>query len=305
MKLESAILPPKIRLDKTSELYALRVASLSENHSIRQRTPYIFPPGFRTGIDIDENHYLDWNQYSDTSIKKKHPTQLIKVLHSICKHLPNLNLEESAQKESICAPWTSFSKLDIYISKLDRKLATVEHLKRLGSLNSVQNKSKNSVIYTDGSKQDTNLGAGLCFMYKDIIYQQSWNLETCMEVYDAELFGIHQALKLGLKEITRHQRIKDIWIFSDNQAAIQRIQQTSQESGQQLAIKCQESLQNLVNNDITPHIHWVPGHEDIKGNEIADETAKSGAKQSDSPDSERFTSISYVRHRIKAKALEN
>ncbi len=59
MKLKSAILSPKIRLDKTSELYALRVTSLSENHSIRQQTPYTFSSGLETGIDVDENHYLD------------------------------------------------------------------------------------------------------------------------------------------------------------------------------------------------------------------------------------------------------
>ncbi len=126
-----------------------------------------------------------------------------------------------------------------------------------------------------------------------------------MEVYDAELFGIAQSLKFGLKEVLKHQRISDIWIFSDNQAAIQRIQTTNQGSGQHLAIKCQESLQKLIEKKVTPHIHWVPGHEDIKGNELADEAAKSGARQSNSPDSERFTSISYIRRKIKAKSLEN
>jgi len=121
---------------------------------------------------------------------------------------------------------------------------------------------------------------GLCYVYKDNIHQQSWNLETTMKVYDAELFGISQSLKFGLKETLKHQRISDIWIFSDNQAAIQKIQTTNQESGQHLAIKCQESLQKLIENEITPHIHWVPEHEDIKSNELADEAAKSGAKQS-------------------------
>jgi len=59
MKLKSAILSFKIRLDKTSELYALRVISLSENHSIKQRTSYIFSSELETDIDVDENHYLD------------------------------------------------------------------------------------------------------------------------------------------------------------------------------------------------------------------------------------------------------
>jgi len=48
-----------LRLDKTSELYTLKIATLSENHSIRQRTPYTYPPELETGFDIDENHYLD------------------------------------------------------------------------------------------------------------------------------------------------------------------------------------------------------------------------------------------------------
>ncbi len=306
LELESAILPPKLRLDKTSELYALRIATLSENHPIRQRTPYTYPPELETGFDIDENHYLDWNQHPNSLIKKKHPTQLIKVLYSLCKYLPDrLNLEVSTLKELNNAPWHVFSDIDIQISKADKKLATVEHLNRLENLLSTQTKSRNAILYTDGSKLEENLGAGLCYMYKDITHQQSWNLGTTMEVYDAELFGIAQSLKFGLKEVLKHQRISDIWIFSDNQAAIQRIQTTNQGSGQHLAIKCQESLQKLIEKKVTPHIHWVPGHEDIKGNELADEAAKSGARQSNSPDSERFTSISYIRRKIKAKSLEN
>ncbi len=122
MKLKSAILPPKIRLDKTSELYALRVTSLSENHSIRQWTSYTFSSDLETDIDVDKNHYLDWNQYSQVNIKKKHSTQLIWVLHSICKYLSESNLKLLTQNELISAPWTVFSKLDIQISKLDKKL---------------------------------------------------------------------------------------------------------------------------------------------------------------------------------------
>ena len=174
MELESAILPPKFRLDKTTELYALRIVTLSENHPIRQRTPYTYPPGLGTGYDINENQYLDWNQYSHPLIKKKHPTQLIKVLHTICKYLPNkLNLEVSTQNEIHGAPWSVSPELDIQISKSDKKLAALQHLKRLETLWSLENKFKNAVIYTDGSKLEENLGAGLCYMYKDIIHEQS------------------------------------------------------------------------------------------------------------------------------------
>ena len=56
----------------------------------------------------------------------------------------------------------------------------------------MQNKFKNIIIYTDRSKLDTNLDDELCFMYKDIIYQQSWNLEINIKIYNAELFRIQQ-----------------------------------------------------------------------------------------------------------------
>ena len=78
MKLKLIILSLKIKLDKTSELYALKVINLSENHSIKQRTSYTFSSEFRTDIDIDENQYLNWNQYFNTSVKKNIQHSLLK-----------------------------------------------------------------------------------------------------------------------------------------------------------------------------------------------------------------------------------
>jgi len=46
-----------------------------------------------------------------------------------------------------------------------------------------------------------------------------------MEVFDAELFAIEKAFKLTLNQMSFFT--KDIWIFSDSQAAIQRIQKSS------------------------------------------------------------------------------
>ena len=72
-----------------------------------------------------------------------------------------------------------------------------------------------------------------------------------------------------------------------------------------MALKCQEIMVTLKNKGATPHIHWVPGHEDIQGNEIADKAAKTESKYSNLTYSECFTSFSYVKHKIKAKAMEN
>ena len=45
-----------------------------------------------------------------------------------------------------------------------------------------------------------------------------------MKVFDAELFAIEKAFKLALDQMSFYT--KDIWVFSDSQAAIQRIQKS-------------------------------------------------------------------------------
>jgi hypothetical protein len=51
-----------------------------------------------------------------------------------------------------------------------------------------------------------------------------------MEVFDAELYAMEKAFKIAFSQMSFF--IKDIWIFSDSQAAIQRVQKSSLEAGQ-------------------------------------------------------------------------
>ena len=50
----------------------------------------------------------------------------------------------------------------------------------------------------------------------------SWNLGSYMKVFDAELFAMEKAFELVFNQTSF--LIKDIWIFSDSQTAIQRLQ---------------------------------------------------------------------------------
>ena len=51
-----------------------------------------------------------------------------------------------------------------------------------------------------------------------------------MEVFDAELFALEKAFKLAFNQISFFT--EDIWIFSDSQAAIQRLQKPGLKAGQ-------------------------------------------------------------------------
>ena len=83
--------------------------------------------------------------------------------------------------------------------------------------------------------------------------EKSWNLENSLEVFDAELFAIFQALKWT--QSFDLEKTKEIWIFSDSQAAIQRLQTTKSGPEQHLMIKCHLMLQILKSQSFTTHIH--------------------------------------------------
>jgi hypothetical protein len=71
--------------------------------------------------------------------------------------------------------------------------------------------------------------------------------------------------------------VKNIWIFSDNQAIIQRICKNSNSSGQEISYKIQCEAELLLSQNIQLHICWVPGHVGIYGNEQADKAARIAA----------------------------
>ena len=68
----------------------------------------------------------------------------------------------------------------------------------------------------------------------DNLESLSWNLGSSIEVFNAELFAIEKAFKIAFEKITRFT--KNIWIFSNSQAAIQRLQNCNLKAGQRYVI---------------------------------------------------------------------
>jgi ribonuclease HI len=96
-----------------------------------------------------------------------------------------------------------------------------------------------------------------------------------MEVYDAELLGIAEAAgRLANRALMMPRKPTDLWIFCDNQAAIRRTTSFASTPGQYAAVTINQIAENMSQSNITINICWVPGHEDVMGNEIADRLAK-------------------------------
>jgi hypothetical protein len=105
---------------------------------------------------------------------------------------------------------------------LDKQKEAAQHKELIQKLVEYQNVS-NIIAYSDGSKNEktNNLGAGVfCTTNFNTNNSESlsWNLGSNIEVFDAELFTIEKAFKIAFERITKFT--KNIWVFSNSQAAI-------------------------------------------------------------------------------------
>ena len=149
------------------------------------------------------------------------------------------------------------------------------------------------VIYTDGSAlgKPGPKGAGPVVYLND--YKSSpillkKGVSPLSNNYTGELVGIQIALKfmIGLEE-----QLKDtgIYVFTDCQPAIKAAFNGGIPSGKvDIIVQIKECVNCLADSGNDIIVHWVPGHRDIEGNELADSQAKEAANEMVGADIEEF-----------------
>ena len=95
------------------------------------------------------------------------------------------------------------------------------------------------------------------------------------EVFDADLLGIVQALRVALKMGDQGA----VTILLDFQATSARLRHTQPGPGQALAIQAHVIAKRLHFQGHQPTIRWVPGHAGLEGNEGAEQVAKQAANK--------------------------
>ena len=97
-------------------------------------------------------------------------------------------------------------------------------------------------------------------------------------VFEGELVGILLALHL----IGNQREGKTAMIALDNQAAITALRNNKPQPSHHLLDLIHKAILDLKCKCQQLHIHlkWVPGHEDIAGNELADKNVKLAAEGS-------------------------
>jgi ribonuclease HI len=83
--------------------------------------------------------------------------------------------------------------------------------------------------------------------------------------------GLAMAFEYAAKAATPMQEIR---VHADNQAAIYRLRIPSDKPAQTWQLRCIKACKEVISKEATISIFWVPGHEDVTGNERADALAK-------------------------------
>jgi ribonuclease HI len=78
----------------------------------------------------------------------------------------------------------------------------------------------------------------------------------------------------AVENLDRNCRNRNIYIISDSQAAIKAL--GTHQITSKLVWDCHQSVRQLARHK---QLYWVPGHEDIAGNDTANQLARTGSEQ--------------------------
>lgn len=159
------------------------------------------------------------------------------------------------------------------------------------------------VTWSGGSRlENGRCEAGLVWQEPEHTWKtRGFPLGKGYEVFDAELFGVVQALQVARK--AGGQRL--VTILLDSQAAIARLQHTQPGPGQALTTKAHTIAERLQTQDHQPTIQWVPGHAGVEGNEKADQAAKQAANRPPGTGPREVSLTFACRARTEATTAQN
>jgi ribonuclease HI len=230
---------------------------------------------------------------------RKFETRLIETLSTLSPWISNSS-EIETYSTTACPPWIE-SRVKTHISPLSKEKEAKAHEAQYAML---KNDNRNIVCYTDGSMLKENIGAGTVVeMTGEAVMEATYPMGHQQEVYDAELLGILKAAKTCFQICQRNNLTKrHIWIFTDNQAAIQRLNTFKPGPGQSTSLALSNISNNLHALKTTITVQWVPGHTDVPGNELADKLAKKATLEK--PPTYYHTSLSYLKRVTRAAKMQ-
>lgn len=235
------------RLEKKAHETALNIIS----SPLRETLQKIYQAPLRTRNPEQTRHYPTANRSSplktiENSLKRRIGTEAFNDLE--------------VREAFVVKPWWNPPTIKIHES---REAAEREH-------NAITTAPAAPLaIYTDGSGINGKVGAAAVAPTLGTHRSAYLGLETAATVYAAELLGIPMAL-----EIVKGTSQLRVDVFTDNQSALESISDPGRQSGQYIITKIIQILETLNANGTETEFHWIPAHQGIQGNELADRLAK-------------------------------
>ena len=284
-EVEAALPPPEIRMNTNMRRYAFRARKLPPSHPIQQALHSVWT---RVDEDVDSD-------VSEDSTRTDVDGPVIQMERIALSIQDCLSQPEELIIHDYFRPWQRLTPFETVISPLSKEEEAQAHSEymttRLGS--------NLLAIYSDASSVPKGKGIGVGLTARDYLQQGDevhhdiTNLGKGQIVYNGELEGIAMAFEYAADVATAGQEIR---IHADNQAAIHRLKAPSDMPGQSWQLRCFNAARTITLKNATVSLHWVPGHEDIEGNERADQLAKAAAMM---PPTSTLTSLALTGIKIK------
>ncbi|CAK9795846.1 Probable RNA-directed DNA polymerase from transposon X-element [Anthophora plagiata] len=224
--------------------YAVKISSTPNNPTFK----YIFSNRYRALYDK----------------KPKLPSPFYIRLHKILNPSTIEIIPTIERRQSEIAPWTmKLPHTNTSLADLPKNSKSkIEHSTRFIELNS--HYDRYNQVFSDASKSESGVGFALIANNKTI----KKSLHKMTSIFTAEAYAILEALIH-----TRTNNLQNLVIYTDSMSVIQALS-TAHNSNHELIAYIQETYTELSNNNVDINIVWIPSHQGISGNELADTAAK-------------------------------
>lgn len=247
---EAHVPPINIRIKQISDNFCLKLLKYKKLPLINN----LFQ--LKRQIDNDASYWTH----------KKEPI-LIKSLNSIVKNgkplshdtLPCFSINYPALTNKITPHYINVTKEDRYIDNLANEICK-EYISE--KFNNYYH------IYTDGSKNQDNVGAAFITRHDRTI--KNFKLPSNCSIYTAEAYAISQALSHVIDN-----DIPSAVIFSDSKSVLQTLETNAINTNiSWLIFVIRNKIYHIKESNYQIELVWIPAHCGILGNEIVDEMAK-------------------------------
>jgi len=189
-------------------------------------------------------------------------------LHSSPNHIFNnykkYDLDNIMTTEiSISPPWLISMNIILDLHQLPKKYTSSTQYRNL-FMEILSSKQQHALIYTDASVAVNRVG--MAIIHGDTHIQ--WKLSNKCSIYTAEALAILKAIEFATNKV----EAKQIIILSDSLSSLMSIQNQWKPTDLARKIHNAHSTATFAGKQIS--FMWIPGHCNIRGNELADKAAK-------------------------------